>query len=107
MRFHPLEDSFLIDPADWFADAVITAPEELLAGAAGKTCSDTTSTCTVPATAWRDLQDTPEWCAPARNTRRASTGISSVRLQQPAVRRLQSVCFGGVAEPPPPRTYHA
>lgn len=31
-----------MDPADWFAAAVITAPEERLAGAAGKTCSGAT-----------------------------------------------------------------
>ena len=63
IRFHPLEDSFLVDPADWFADAVISAPEPLLQAATVKECSG--GSCVTAATSWPQLQDRPEWCVPA------------------------------------------
>eukprot|EP00892_Ulva_mutabilis_P005590 jgi/Ulvmu1/3402/UM016_0019.1 len=81
LRFHPLEDSFLVDPADWFADAVITAPEALLDTTATKTCSG--GTCTTPATTWPDLLASPQWDSSSGTSFSAATSAST--LQNPAL----------------------
>lgn len=85
MRFHPLEDSFLIDPAEWFGEAVIRAPEGLLRDAAQSTCAG--GTCVTPAAAWPDLQDLPQWCAldrPADQNRLLLRYCSAVVLHSSA-----------------------
>eukprot|EP00892_Ulva_mutabilis_P002516 jgi/Ulvmu1/12265/UM086_0058.1 len=55
LRFHPLDDSLPIDPADWFGNASMHVPSFLIddPSAPGITCADNNVTCSLPASAWQ------------------------------------------------------
>eukprot|EP00892_Ulva_mutabilis_P001829 jgi/Ulvmu1/11647/UM008_0051.1 len=78
IRFHPLEDAFLVDPAEWFADAVISAPRSLLAGASGRSCAAGSDRCAVPTAQWPRLMRSPEWNVSSSDTDFVSAASASV-----------------------------